>query len=147
MYHYAFIRRRSAEKVYPVKFAIQIDAAPWSSGGSESAYRFVCAALDMGHEIVRVFFYGEGVYHGLPWARPPQDERQWTRRWSELAKTRGVDLALCISAAQRRGVVRAKESSGLEPLAEDLAEGFRVAGLGLWLDACLEADRCVTFGQ
>jgi tRNA 2-thiouridine synthesizing protein D len=146
VYHYAFIRRRLAEKVYLVKFAIQINAAPWSAGGGESAYRFVLAALDKGHEIVRVFFYGDGVYHALPWARPPQDEAQWTRRWSALAKARGVDLTLCISAAQRRGLARPAEGVALETLSEDLAEGFRVGGLGLWLEACLEADRFLSFG-
>jgi tRNA 2-thiouridine synthesizing protein D len=29
---------------------------------------------------------------------------------------------------------------------DDLAEGFRIAGLGLWLEATVAADRCLVFG-
>lgn len=61
-------------------------------------------------------------------------------RWTDLAREHGVDLVLCVSAAQRRGL-----------LAEDgtnegrIAPGFRVGGLGLWVEACGKADRVLIF--
>jgi len=125
-----------------VKFAIQINSAPWGGEGGDTAYQFIRAALKRGHEIVRVFFYCEGAYHGLRGMTPPGDEAAVTGRWSALAADHGVDLVVCISAAQRRGV-----SDGAEDSRDgDLAEGFRLGGLGLWVEACLKADRFLSFG-
>lgn len=128
-----------------MKFAIQVNASPCQAQAGESAYQFIKAALDMGHAIVRVFFYYDGVYHGFGGCRPPQDEPRPLQRWAELAERHGVDLVLCISAAQRRGLLTAEEASsaGLPPV--PAAAGFRVAGLGLWVEACLQADRVIVF--
>ncbi|MCK7492950.1 MAG: sulfurtransferase complex subunit TusD [Comamonadaceae bacterium] len=87
-----------------MKFAIQINGAPYQCEGSDTGYQFIKAALRQGHEILRVFFYGEGIYNGLAYAMPPDDERQVVGRWSELAAQYGIDLVVCISAAQRRGL-------------------------------------------
>lgn len=124
-----------------MKFAIQINAAPWQGEGCDSAYQFIRAALGLGHEIVRVFFYHEGAYNGLRRMAPPDDETPSLRRWSQLAAEHGVDLAVCVSAASRRGVLEPTDATD-----DDLAAGFHIAGLGLWVDACLKADRFVTFG-
>jgi tRNA 2-thiouridine synthesizing protein D len=91
-----------------------------------------------------VFFYHEGAYNGLGGMAPPEDERQLIRRWSELAAEHGIDLVVCVSAAARRGLaepVEAERHSGL------VSEGFRLAGLGLWVEACLKADRYLSFGN
>lgn len=130
-----------------MKFAIQINSAPWRSEGCDTGYQFIRAALGMGHEIVRVFFYYEGAYHGLRWMTPPEDEQFRVRRWSALAAEQGIDLVICISAAQRRGLLDTLEAERLGKQDEDLAEGFRIAGLGLWVEACLKADRFLAFGD
>ena len=67
----------------------------------------------MGHEVVRVFFYHEGVYHAFRYAAPPDDEIQSAARWSRLANKFNIDLVVCISAAQRRGLLEATEASRL----------------------------------
>lgn len=118
---------------------IQINGAPWSNEGCGSAYQFVRAALRKGHEIILVFFYHDGAYNGLRMI-PPQDEQTLTQRWSILAAEYGIDLVVCISAAHRRGLLE-EEAGRAGP-----AEGFRIAGLGLWVDACLRADRFLSFG-
>jgi tRNA 2-thiouridine synthesizing protein D len=100
----------------------------------------------MGHEIVRIFFYYEGVYNGLRWMDPPRDEKPLIQRWSVLATEHGVDLVICISAAQRRGLLEQSEAARLGKLDDDVSLGFRIAGLGLWVDACLKADRFLVFG-
>ncbi len=129
-----------------MKFAIQINGGPYQCEGSDTAYQFIKAALRQGHEILRVFFYEEGVYNGLAYAMPPDDERQVVGRWSELAAQYGVDLVVCISTAQRRGLLSMEEAARIGKRDRDLAEGFRIAGLGLWVEACLEADRFLVFG-
>ncbi len=127
-----------------MKFAIQINSDPWRNEGCNSAYQFIRAALEMGHEIVRVFFYYEGAYNGLGRMEPAEDER--VRGWSILASEYNVDLVICIAAAQRRGLLAREEAPMAEEPSEILAEGFRIAGLGLWVEACLKADRVLVFG-
>lgn len=125
-----------------MKFAIQINAAPWQSEGCDSAYQFIRAALALRHEIVRVFFYHEGVCNSLRRMAPPEDEAQSLLRWSQLAAEHGIDLAVCVSAASRRGLLVPEASD----VGNSLAAGFRIGGLGLWVDACLKADRFLAFG-
>lgn len=129
-----------------MKFAIQIIGAPYQNQGSDTAYHFIRAALGKGHEIVRVFFYHDGVYNGFRYCLPPEDERAVVGRWSELAREHCIDLVVCISAARRRGLLSGEDAGAVGRGAGDLADGFRIAGLGLWVEACLQADRFLVFG-
>jgi tRNA 2-thiouridine synthesizing protein D len=129
-----------------MKFAIQINSSPYQSNSALTAYRFIHTALEQGHNVFRVFFYHDGIYHAFKNNTPPDDERHMTRQWSQLAKQYQVDLVVCISAAQRRGLLCLDEAKRLGKTDDDLAEGFRISGLGQWVEATLEADRFIVFG-
>lgn len=129
-----------------MKYTIQINSSPYQSNSTETAYQFIKSALDMGHEVLRVFFYQEGVYHAFRFATPPDDEVQIVSRWSALARNYDIDLVVCISAAQRRGLLESNEAKRQGKVDNDVADGFRIAGLGLWVEAILEADRFIEFG-
>jgi tRNA 2-thiouridine synthesizing protein D len=115
-----------------VKFALLIRGA---GGGAATALGFARQALQDGHQIVQVFFQGDGVHLANRLSAPPADEPNPTASWSGFAAETGVALALCSTAGLRRGVREA-----------NLAPGFHIAGLGQWLDAALGADRIVQFG-
>ncbi len=129
-----------------MKYAIQINSSPFQSNTGETAYQFIKCALEMGHEVVRVFFYHEGIYHAFRYAISPDDDIQSTARWSALAGEYNVDLVVCISAAQRRGLLESSEANRLGKKDNDVADGFRIAGLGQWVEAMLVADRFIEFG-
>jgi tRNA 2-thiouridine synthesizing protein D len=129
-----------------MRFAIQINASPCHSNSAHSAYQFINAALASGHEVFRVFFYHEGIYHAFKHNTPPDDELNLTSCWSGLAKQHGIDLLVCISAAQRRGLLHADEAKRRGKQDDELAEGFRIGGLGQWVEALIEADRVIVFG-
>ncbi len=129
-----------------MKYAIQVNTSPNNSNSGYLAYQFITAALKREHEILRVFFYQEGIYHAFRYATPPDDELQMTRLWSALAKEYGIDLVVCISAAQRRGLLSADESKRQGKGDDDLADGFRISGLGQLLEATLLTDRFIEFG-
>jgi tRNA 2-thiouridine synthesizing protein D len=129
-----------------MRFAIQVNASPYHSNTGHSAYQFIKAALAQGHEVFRVFFYHEGIYHAFKHNTPPDDEINLTSYWGELAVTHNVDLLVCISAAQRRGLLYADEAVRRNKQDGDLAAGFRIGGLGQWIEALLEADRVIVFG-
>ena len=72
-----------------MKFGILVNEGPYTHQASDTAYHFVEAALRAGHEIVRVFFYHDGVNNGTRLSVPPQDDRNISERWSALAEQHG----------------------------------------------------------
>ncbi len=93
-----------------MKFGVVVNEGPYTHQASDSAYQFTKAALAKGHEIVRVFFYHDGVNNGTRLTVPPGDDRNIQVNWSSLAKEHDLDLVLCIAAAQRRGILDENEA-------------------------------------
>ena len=129
-----------------MKLGIQINEGPYQHQASDSAYQFAKSALAKGHEIFRVFFYHDGVNNATRLAVPPQDDRNITQLWTELQKEHNLDLVVCIAAAQRRGLMDEDEAKRQGKDANNIAEGFRISGLGQLIEAGIECDRLVTFG-
>ena len=119
-----------------MKFGILVNEGPYNHQASDSAYQFVKAALEKGHEIFRVFFYYDGVNNATRLGEPPSDDRNVTRNWQKLAETYQLDLVVCVAAGLRRGIVEG-----------NLAPGFRISGLGQLIEAGIQADRVVAFGD
>ncbi|NNG13772.1 MAG: sulfurtransferase complex subunit TusD [Gammaproteobacteria bacterium] len=130
-----------------MKFAIQINEGPYTHEATDSAYHFAKAAIDNGHEIMRVFFYHDGVNNGTRLTTPPQDDRHIVNRWAELAKEHDLDLVLCVAAAQRRGIADEGEAQRNGKDADNIQEGFRISGLGQLIEAGIQAERLVVFGD
>ena len=130
-----------------MKFSVQVTSSPYQAQAGETAYQFIKAAVSMRHEVIRVFFYNDGIYHAFRYVTPPEDECQITARWSELSRIYNIDLVVCISAAQRRGLLSQGEAKRQQKLDDDLAEGFRISGLGQLVEATLNADRFIIFGN
>ena len=130
-----------------MKFTIQVNEGPYQHQASDSAYHFAKAALDKGHEIFRVFFYHDGVNNSTNLMTPPQDDRHVVNLWSDLAKTYHLDLVVCVAAAQRRGIVDQGEAKRHKKQSANLADGFRISGLGQLIEAVIKSDRLVVFGD
>ncbi len=119
-----------------MKIAVLVNEGPYQHQASDSAYLFCMAVLARGHELQRVFFYHDGVNNASRFTEPPQDDRHIVSRWTKLAQEHKVDLVVCVAAGLRRGLV-----------AETLAPGFRISGLGQLIDSGIKADRVVVFGD
>ena len=119
-----------------MKFALMVSEGPYTHQASDSAWNFAAAALAKGHEVMRVFFYHDGVYNATKLTEPPQDDRHIVNRWAKLAQDHNIDLVVCVAAALRRGI---KD--------ENLAPGFRISGLGQLIESGIQSDRYVTFGD
>jgi len=130
-----------------MKLALLVNEGPYQHQASDSALQFVKAAVAKGHEIFRVFFYHDGVNNGTRLAVPPQDDRNITAEWTKLAQDHGMDLVVCIAAAQRRGVLDANEAKRQGKDGDNIAPGFRISGLGQLIEAGIQADRLVVFGD
>jgi len=130
-----------------VKFTILVNEGPYQHQASDTAYQFTKAALEKGHEIFRVFFYNDGVNNATRLSVPPQDDRNITQNWTELAEKHGLDLVVCIAAAQRRGILDEDEMKRQGKDAHNLAPGFRISGLGQLIEGGIQSDRLVVFGD
>jgi tRNA 2-thiouridine synthesizing protein D len=130
-----------------MKLAILVNEGPYTHQAADSAYQFTKAALEKGHQVYRVFFYHDGVNNGTRLTTPPQDDRHIQKRWTDLAEKYGLDLVVCVAAAQRRGIVDAEEKKRHGKDADNIAPGFRISGLGQLIEAGVQADRLVTFGD
>jgi tRNA 2-thiouridine synthesizing protein D len=130
-----------------MKFSILINEGPYTHQASDSAYQFAKAILAKGHEIFRIFFYHDGVNNATRLTTPPQDDRNIVNRWSKLAEENKLDLVVCVAAAQRRGIVDEGEAKRNGKDATNLAPGFRISGLGQLVEAGIQSDRLVTFGD
>ena len=129
-----------------MKFALLVYGSASHSQAPHSAYRFARQALEDGHQISRVFFYGEAVGSANELCVFPRDELNLLACWQQLAEQYSLDLVVCIAAAVRRGVIDAGEAKRHQKPAANLPSPFVLSGLGQLADAMLEADRTVTFG-
>ena len=130
-----------------MKFSIQVNEGPYQHQASDTSYLFTKTALEKGHEIFRVFFYHDGVHNGTRLTTPPQDDRHITNRWIDLAEKYDLDLVVCVAAAQRRGIVDDDEAKRQGKDATNIAPAFRISGLGQLIEAGIQADRLMVFGD
>jgi tRNA 2-thiouridine synthesizing protein D len=128
-----------------MKFAIVL-FAPAHSPAARRALRFAQAVLAGGHEIVRLFFYQDGVHSASANAVMGQDELDLASEWRAFVSEQQLDGVVCIAAALRRGVLNAEEAQRYQRPAANLAEGWVLSGLGQLHDAAQQADRLICFG-
>lgn len=128
-----------------MKFAIAVFSAAHAPS-SRRALRFAQAVLTGGHEIVRLFFYQDGVYSAANNIVAPQDEQDIARQWREWVSQHQLDGVVCIAAALRRGVLNTEEATRYQRSAVNLDAPWALSGLGQLHDAAQAADRLICFG-
>lgn len=129
-----------------MKFSLVVHSSPISQQSAATAFRFAKTALEAGHEIFRVFYYGDGVLVANSQIAPPQDEINLPEMWQALATQYDIDLVVCIAAAVKRGVLDDNEAKRYEKDGANLAAGFELSGLGQLAEAIALSDRVITFG-
>ncbi|MEX6666799.1 sulfurtransferase complex subunit TusD [Pseudomonas sp. W2-17] len=128
-----------------MKFAIALHS-PAHAPSSRRALLFAKAALAQGHEIVRLFFYQDGVHSASGNVVSPQDEADTAAQWRDFVTTHQLDGVVCIAAALRRGVLNAEETERYSRPAANLPAPWELSGLGQLHDAVQAADRLICFG-
>ncbi|MDF5817939.1 sulfurtransferase complex subunit TusD [Pseudomonas aeruginosa] len=98
------------------------------------------------HEIVRLFFYQDGVHSASANVVSGQDEFDLPAAWRELVERNGLDAVVYIAAALRRGVLNAEEAERYGRPGANLGAPWELSGLGQLHEAAQSADRLVCFG-
>lgn len=125
-----------------MKYVLQITHSPQNGNASALGLSIAKSLLKCGHQLDLVFFYNDGVLQGNQFNYPAHDEPHFMKQWQCFAKENGVKLALCVAAAQRRGVV--DHDSSVDSMSYNLAQQFELAGLAQFGKAILMADRVIT---
>ncbi|OPG72658.1 sulfurtransferase TusD [Pseudomonas ogarae] len=128
-----------------MKFAIALFSAAHAPS-SRRALLFAQAALAGGHEIVRLFFYQDGVYNACSSVVTPQDEQDLPQQWRTFVSDNQLDGVVCIAAALRRGVLNEEEAQRYQRSAASVEAPWALSGLGQLHDAIQDADRLICFG-
>lgn len=128
-----------------MKFNLFITGSLYSSQASYSALHFCRAAIELGHSITQVFFYQDGVTQGNQLSVPLADEFDSVSEWVKLAEQYQLNLVVCVSAAERRGVLNDEQAREHNKCSANLHPIFSVAGLGELHAASLASDRTVSF--
>jgi tRNA 2-thiouridine synthesizing protein D len=128
-----------------MKFAIALYSAPHAPS-SRRALLFAQAVLAGGHEIVRLFFYQDGVYSASANVVAPQDELDVAAQWRAFVTEHQLDGVVCIAAALRRGVLNGEEAERYSRPAANLPAPWELSGLGQLHDAVQACDRLICFG-
>lgn len=128
-----------------MKFVINVLSSS-TAPATRRALRFAQAVIAQGHEIVRIFFYQDGVLTASNTLVVAQDQQDIAKQWQTFIAEHKLDAVVCIAAALRRGILDQTEAQRYQRAAVNLAEGYQLSGLGQLHDGLQQADRVISFG-
>ncbi len=128
-----------------MKFVINVLSSS-TAPATRRALRFAQAVIAQGHEIVRIFFYQDGVLTASNNLVVAQDQQDIAKQWQTFITEHKLDAVVCIAAALRRGILDQTEAQRYQRAAVNLAEGYQLSGLGQLHDGLQQADRVISFG-
>lgn len=129
-----------------MKFSIVIYAAPYTSEAASSALQFTRTLLLQGHQVYRLFFFGDGVQNANRFAVTAQDEENLQLAWNQLIQDYDLDAVVCVTSSLKRGIMDPAEANRHELDGNTLLASMEIAGLGQLVDATSNSDRVINFG-
>ncbi len=113
-------------------FVLYIQSDCYASPVLDDVQRFATAAIALGHQIDHIFFYQQAVQVICPEIDLPSDEEDVAGRFCDFASIQNIPLLYCATAAEKRGLLRARP-------------GFTLAGLAEFGMRLANADKLVQF--
>ncbi|MFM2485516.1 sulfurtransferase complex subunit TusD [Celerinatantimonas yamalensis] len=126
-----------------LRYTLLVTQPAYGRQGGTTALRFANSVYEAGHQLETVFFYLDGVSHANYLLSPASDEINLYARWCALAQRSGCSLLVCVSAAERRGVIGKAHASLNGWPHYNLQSPFIIAGLAELSIAMLQSDRVV----
>lgn len=107
-----------------MQYSLMVFGQPEALHNACHALEFAQAVVNRGHQLGRIFFYGDGVLHA-------KADRHTA--WQKLAASHPCELVLCSASAERHNL-------------EHPPEPFSLMGLGALMEAGVDSDRVIGFG-
>lgn len=127
----------------PLHYTLIVTQAAYGQQGGATALRFAQALCHSGHHLDTVFFYLDGTMHANHLLSPASDEENIHTQWIELSKHRPMQLLVCVSAAERRGIIAQQTALQRHQTHFNIEPPFEIAGLAEMTMAMLKSDRVV----
>jgi tRNA 2-thiouridine synthesizing protein D len=126
-------------------FTLLVTSSAFDSQSSHTAYEFCRAALGKNHQIHSVFFYQKGVMNSNAFLTNHSDELNLHELWRSLALENTLTLNVCVTAANRRGIITEQDAEDLDIDSFNLKAPFESVGLGELISSLNASDRLVQF--
>ncbi len=110
-----------------------------------SAQNFIESAVELGHSIHSVFFYGDATSLCAQLTDDSQTKINTQKTWLKLSKQFNFPLQGCITTAIRRGVVDSLQAQQ-NGIHSNLLDGFELDGLGVLAESIFNNHRIIEFG-
>lgn len=129
---------------------------PPSSYLTITAIDYINNAIKAGVSVVGVFFYQDGVLNASANIAIPNDEYQIHKQWQKLKEDHQVNLHVCITACEKRGLSddidgELTNNASLSAISKsnisqsNISQYFTVSGLGELVELTAKSDRMVQF--
>lgn len=126
-------------------FCILVTHSPFDTQQAYSAYRFADAAIKDGHAVAGIFFYQSGVNNSNSFQTPHADELAMFQKWKALNDLHLVPLNVCVTAANRRGIINKEDAIERDLVHYNLTAPFEEVGLGELIELINGTDRIIQF--
>lgn len=127
------------------KFGILVTHAPFDAQHAYSAHQFALSVIKGGHTLSGVFFYQAGVHSANSFQQPHSDELNMLSKWQSLQADHNVPLQVCVTAANRRGLISEEDAKESNQHGFNLDSAFQEVGLGDLVALMNTTDRLVQF--
>ncbi|CAG8999116.1 MAG: Sulfurtransferase TusD [Candidatus Celerinatantimonas neptuna] len=124
-----------------LSYTLLVTQPPYGREGGSTAFRFAREVVDAGHRLDTVFFYQDGVQHANMLLYPATDEVNLYHQWCDLASDSQCRLLVCVSAAERRGVIGENQAKTNGWTHFNIESPFVIAGLSELAIAMQQSDR------
>ncbi|QJC35393.1 sulfurtransferase complex subunit TusD [Enterobacteriaceae endosymbiont of Donacia proxima] len=131
-------------------FVIFITTAPYNTQNSYSAYSFIKAVIEEKQIVKDIFFYSDGVSNSNKNIYFSENEFNLINHWKKLNIKYHINLYLCITSAQKRGLITKnnyyKNSLLNHKKKYDIIDDtFKITTLSTFTRSILTCDRLVQF--
>jgi tRNA 2-thiouridine synthesizing protein D len=126
-------------------FSLLITKPPFDQQDAYSAYRFAMSAVKLKHVINGIFFYQAGVHNSNSFQSGHSDELDLHQAWVTLSTAHNIPLLVCVTAANRRGVINQQDAEDHDLTHFNLNPPFTEVGLGDLVELLNISDRVIQF--
>ena len=127
-------------------FTLLVTAPPLDSQCAYTAYRFARSIChNSQHKLDSVFFYQAGVLNSSAFQAVSSDEMNLLEKWQSLATNFAVPLQVCVTAADRRGIMNRQDAEEIDSAHFNLQSPFSEVGLGELAHLLQSSDKLVQF--
>jgi tRNA 2-thiouridine synthesizing protein D len=130
---------------YMASFSLLVTHPPFDHQHAYSAYRFALSAIQSGHQVKGVFFYQAGVHNSNSFQAGHSDEFNLHQAWVGLGNKHNIPLQVCVTAANRRGIINQHDARDADSEHYNLTAPFSEVGLGDLVELMHGSDRVIQF--